>query len=1707
MSGRKVVLAVALIGVMLLAGLNVAVSTAPRTAAPSSTAAVAAAPSNAVVAGSAQTTSSGSLGISASRLATVEADKASLLASGGNLSTFLPPNLHQAPPLSRTGGHVTPLYSVAPAPMGVAYYGLNNTSGSIESTIANTTSLQGFFTTSDTLGVQTEEFDFGTQTAYGSQLNAVLTNVTIHGQNGFGPNINAPSGCSGYFSGAESNWCPNQFWLQNVINYNTVTHSLTFENNIWNFSNPTAAWATTNGVTLRGGSNPSGGYYAVSGPSITISYPFTVVLYLNTTVGKCVVGGTGVVGAASCANIQTTGPVNQVFFNYTVYNSLGHVVCPTTERTRQVCGEYDDVFFNSISPTVNPSGVSFGSAQITADGQQYDPLGLTNDWEMDWGIGTSSGATTVVYYADATVGINYCPAAKTNTHTGKCSAYAAPPAAYDYGGETGETNIGAVGYWSTESAGAPNPSYLTGNGQPVAHFVNGPSLLIGLWNTSTPTGTYALNYHAITPANAWVGIAPGAGVTNQSKFQVASTFGWFSARSGSGGSKKATTNGANLYLPPGMYTVEVLLSGYDPSIQTVDLRSSSAAPTIALTPDATTGVYTPMWAYSSSDLANLSVSGAGTAGHPYVMVSGTGTVGAPYGETGSLSWLFSNLNDYLFTLWIGAYLNSTTAYVAFNHAAEFLIDYPTWQWGALAQFDVPRYDGLQYYLFHAQNVTVANATNLYTWANSEATSVTTAVCNVCLNDLFANDRFNVSDIGISFTGSTGALAHNTLAHVRNMLWGNTFVASSQPTYTGLIAPSRFVTESDSFDRIYNNAFDANLTISETSTTNINYWNVTCQAGYAPLSSGYYPGPTVCQPASYSQSMNGYALSGSILGTAYQGGNYWFNYGGYANPYANLPYVGRTTAYNSGGIGQPSGKHAGDFAPLIGLRVYKVPFTESGLASSTSTTAFTMVLKGTHNNKNSSATSAVPAGCSVSVCVNFYEPNGSYTFTASSSLSGISANPASGTFSVAGAALGATNINFGTGYAVTFTESGLPNGVTWYANVSGQSSKSTTTSGGGGTTLSVTVPNGVYSYRIASANKVWAPSYSSPFTVSGATLGVPVSFSELTYTATFTESGLPGGTAWWVNVSGQPSQMGTGTQLSLALPNGSYTYTVASADKQYSASGGGFAVAGSGPSVLVTFSQVTYAVSVSESGLPGGTLWYVNVSGGGSFSSTGTTIAFAEPNGSYTFTVATTDKTYSASGGSFSIAGAGASASVTFAAVTFSAEFDESGLPGGTTWYVNISGGPSLSGSSSSLETSLTNGSYTFTVATADKQYSAVGGGFSISGAGVVEPVTFGLEVFGVTFAQSGLPGGTSWYVNITATASLTSMGSSASVNLPNGSYTYTVASADKHYSAPGGAFEVAGSMQTVDVTFSSVTFSVTFSESGLPLGTEWFVNTTGETPLSGTTSLLGPLALVNGTYSYHVATVNKVYSAHGGMVTVSGASRVVSVTFAKESYTLSFTESGLPAKKLAKAGWTVVLNGTSAHATTATISFPAVANGTYPVLVTGPSGYQASGSGTVHVHGATTVSVTMSKGKTVTLTFAEKGLVKGTSWCATVDASTVCSTKASIKFADLVPGTYSYGIGSIAGKTATAKVGKNSVALSGSITLAKSTKVAVKYVASGGGGVPARGPVASVEGAVLARPETALAAPALVVLEATVLGLLGAAWALVSARRRGEDPR
>ncbi|MGA8537838.1 MAG: hypothetical protein WB789_10700 [Thermoplasmata archaeon] len=270
------------------------------------------------------------------------------------------------------------------------------------------------------------------------------------------------------------------------------------------------------------------------------------------------------------------------------------------------------------------------------------------------------------------------------------------------------------------------------------------------------------------------------------------------------------------------------------------------------------------------------------------------------------------------------------------------------------------------------------------------------------------------------------------------------------------------------------------------------------------------------------------------------------------------------------------------------------------------------------------------------------------------------------------------------------------------------------------------------------------------------------------------------------------------------------------------------------------------------------------------------------NGTYAFAIATADKQYEPvlTTGEFTVAGYAVNELVVFTLLNYSVTFSETGLPAGLNWSVTVNGTswPSNSGTLSFPEP---NGTYSFSIASANQEYQSrpATGNLTVAGAALTQSIEFQLVVYTVTFTESGLPEGGGWYANVTDQMSVYSTTTTASIELPNGTYTFAIGTSDKTYSAPGGSFTTKGGPGSVSVEFSRVTYSVTFTESGLPSGTTWTVMVNG-TPMSGTGSLT--FELPNGTYVWEITSLPNGVSAipSEGTLTVQGSPTSVVVTVA-----------------------------------------------------------------------------------------------------------------------------------------------------------------------------------------------------------------------------------
>ena len=571
--------------------------------------------------------------------------------------------------------------------------------------------------------------------------------------------------------------------------------------------------------------------------------------------------------------------------------------------------------------------------------------------------------------------------------------------------------------------------------------------------------------------------------------------------------------------------------------------------------------------------------------------------------------------------------------------------------------------------------------------------------------------------------------------------------------------------------------------------------------------------------------------------------------------------------------------------------YPVTISESGLPSGTS---WSMTLAG----QTLSSTIGT---------ITFNEPNGTHSFTVGS-VPGYTANITSGSVTVNGGPV-SRSITFTPAtsgkYSVTFSESGLPSGTSWSVTFNGTTQSSTTTS-----IVFSNYLNGTYNYTVGGVPGYSATPSSGSVTINGANQTPTVFLIPVTqgkYSVTFSETGLPLGTSWTVTL-GSATLYSTGSSITfINEPNGSYPFTVgAISGFSASPSSGSVTVNGAAVSRAITFTALPpgqYSLTFSETGLPTGTNWSVTV-GTTTHSSTGTTMTFAEANGTYHYTVgAITGYTSSPSSGNVTVNGAAQSVSITFTksgpGTTYAVTFSESGLPSGTSWSVTLNG--STKSGTGSLVFTEPNGSYAFSVgAIAGYTASPSSGSLTVNGAAVSKSVTFATlppGQYSLTFSETGLPSGTSWSVTVGTTthSSTTSTISFAEVN---GTYHYTVGSITGYTSSPSsGNVTISGAAKTVAITFSKSSpppagkYAVTFTEAGLPSGTSWSDTLNGSTQSSTTATTVFQGA--NGSYTFTVGSVSGYTSSpSSGTMKVTGAPASQSVTFTKSEQTTGFL--GLP---------------------------------------------------------------------------------------------------------------------------------------------------------------------------------------------------------------------
>jgi hypothetical protein len=602
------------------------------------------------------------------------------------------------------------------------------------------------------------------------------------------------------------------------------------------------------------------------------------------------------------------------------------------------------------------------------------------------------------------------------------------------------------------------------------------------------------------------------------------------------------------------------------------------------------------------------------------------------------------------------------------------------------------------------------------------------------------------------------------------------------------------------------------------------------------------------------------------------------------------------------------------------------------------------------------------------------------------------------------------------YGVSFCESGLPAGTPWSVTLG----STTTTSSN--EIISFTEPNGTLSYQLGAVPGWRTPVVSGSVTVRGGPAEVQVPWAAVAFPVDFTENGLPPGTMWSVTVAGNRSTSTTDV-IATSEPNGTYNYTVGGIAGWSTLLYRGTVTVDVIPvQVVVNWTRVTYLITFHQSGLPGGTLWSVNLSGT-ELNSTTSTIKVDEPNGTYSYSVGPVSgyvpDTYS---GSVTVKATTPFVPISWATSPSTIWFNETGLPAGTNWSVDLNG-TVQAGDASSYSFYEPNGGYAYSFASAGWAPNSYRGTVTVTGSPITVVVSWSRVLYNVTFDSTGLPFRTNWSVTLNG-STVTSPASVISFTEPNATaLPYRIFGAVGYVTTWLGSVTVNGSAVAVPVVWSPYYSTVTFNETGLPTsGSNWYMNVSGRAAELIWTSLGNwTPTFPNGTYTYNDSTSWGGYgptTTHGNF-TVAGVPLVVVVAFVRV-YAVHFNETGLPAGT----EWSVTVNGTTASSTTSEVRMYEP-RGDYPYFVDPLVGYLPTpANGSVDVNGEVEVDIAWAPPPPpgFNVTFEEDGLPTGSSWSVSIDGSTTFSVGENLSFY-LPNDTYPFQIGVVSGWSPSPKNG------------------------------------------------------------------------------------
>ncbi|MGC8657144.1 MAG: thermopsin family protease [Thermoplasmata archaeon] len=1158
---------------------------------------------------------------------------------------------------------VKPLYTTGPAPMGIAYYGTFDNS----TFITNTTSYEAMLNLSSFNASYPGDTQNGMPNSVSVQLNTVLSNVTLFGNDSY------------------------VFWTQNVVEFNG--RSMQFIDNIWNFSNSNFEMSM-NSMLKHSGILSTQYYYAI-GPSFNISYPFSLKLYNNATVESN--------NDAMYFNysLYTGGKVYSGSYDMVIFssNSSKTIVPPHFEVNGR---QYTPTTFIPYDAELIFGGPGDGSNTVISNISGYDTLmymsnGVYKPINSSYNVGSETGETSM--------GISTWWSVRNSMpveHLSQGPSFIMPLWNESSGISKGHITI----------SGSVNPSYA---------FV-----FMAPYNQKNPMALNNTSYSPTMPDGSFsFNLAPG----NYEFEFMANGYSPYFANVSTNTILSVTMTKADLYYTPIYINTNSQLASMSSSGILNGQGTYSSPYEIDNISLKVSPYFTGINGFGYSDfiavyilntdnhliINNITVQNTIFIGFNGAMINLSYPLLNKYTIYLSSNVTISNIKENFTNASSMIAISSITdGYVIFsavqtsnitlsnNNISYYHMIYSI---GLMGLFNNKTYLKNNFFLGLYMVIALEYSNNTYMSYNKIYVGLMGVVyVNGIHDDIHNNTFYNYFNIMLY------SIDHSIIYN--NSIEGMIALELSNSTHNLIY--------NNIINAMYNNATAQNNSwnITAKKGTNIidgpytggNYWsgynayNETNGFGNAPYNDSgmifpYDYHPLVYQgiPIFFNETglPKGTEWSVKLGNTTKESTTNWMvihvkSTGGKMNytiyPVSNFFFISYSVSGISEGYLNLTNHTQTVFVKFVPYHAYNAVFNEKGLPQNVLWGA-EIIMPMPYFSTYESFT--INSGYNEIVSL----PNGTYQYIATY-VNGYTPVPSKGYFTING---GNTSIQINyvsnvtvSKYTVSFNESGLPANTTWGVTIGNITNYTDSNS------LAFTLNNGSYSYKIYGPSSYNAiPSYGIINVSSNITMQIKFVPIVRKYTISFIENGLPAGMVWSIKFNGS-LYSNNATSISFIMPNGTYSYQIMQV-KGYSSNVtyGNITVYGKNTSVYINW-EFLYEIYFVEHGLAN-TTWSVTFNGKVLSSSRPVITAFA-PNGTYSYKIGSIPHYYSnITSGNVTINGSGKTIYVGWVIIPlkYTVTFVESGLPANTSWSVIFNN--SKKSSTGAISFIAINGTYGFSI--------------------------------------------------------------------------------------------------------------------------------------------------------------------------------------------------------------------------------------------------------------------------------------------------------------------------------------------------------------------------------------------------------------------------